>query len=244
MFGLGEKANYEERIRGAIAKGDKSAAEQAAREAFLDNSSHENLLAWIAGSMFEKQIMSALDLLEKFIDRFPNSLHMPRIYYSDLLARSNKFDAATHHARIYLRNAFDSGAFKALGDSRIVHEGVSRGYLLITAAYTDLGARLYSQRVLEKGLLLGLVPMWESLIKQELSRLRDELSKPENVSLNAQWESFFACGQGADSLYKLCENREFPVMAKRVDLLEGNFRFNPQFKIDDSEMLMLVLVSG
>src|SRR5437870_4333545 len=106
--------DYKQSISAALAKADAVAAEGAARHAFNDPALDEEPLAWVAAMMYENSIRSAFDLLETFVDRFPESLHLGRIYLADALAQAGQFDTATDHARIYLRQAQEHGAFASL----------------------------------------------------------------------------------------------------------------------------------
>lgn len=183
---------YEGRIKQATESGRADEIESIAREAFGDASLEEGLLAWIAAVTYEKGVRAAPDFLELFVKRYPTSLHLPRVYLSNLFARARRYDDATEHARRYLRQAKDAGVLVNLGSARILREGVSRAFLLLTAVYSE------------------------------------------------EWNAFLANGNGADTLHKLCMERSSPILAKRVDLLEGNFRFNRQFQISEAEMFMLV----
>ncbi len=243
MFGFGKKASYEERIRTALNESRLKEAENIAREAYCDRKSEEHLLAWVAASMFELGISSAFDLLEAFVVRYPDSLHLPKVYLADLFSRSSKFDQATDLARNYLRQAKDSGALADLSNKRIIQDGVSRAFLLITSAYTTLGARSYSKRLLEYGLKFELADRWKDIIKNEIVQLLQELQSVAAVELDKQWERLFATGSGADALYKKCNDEGFPCMAKRVDILEANFRFNDTFKVDEAEFFLVVMES-
>lgn len=243
MFGFGKKESYEDRIRAALAEGLVAKAESVAREAFANKKAEEQELAWVASSMYEGGISSAFDILEKFVVRFPNSLHLPRVYLADILSRASRFDQTTDLARYYLRLAKNSDVFPCLSSKRIVQDGVSRSFLLLTSAYTTLGARSYSKRLLQFGLDYELADRWKDIIQKELLQLDIELQQTEQMNLDKKWEKFFSSGIGADDLYKKCNEEGFPCMAKRVDLLDANFRFNSSFKIDASEFLLLVIES-
>ncbi len=233
--------SYEERLRTALDSGDTADAERIAREAFCDAKSDEHILAWLAAMMFENDIEPTFDLLEVFTERYPDSLHIPGVYLADLYARAGQFDRATEEARFYLRKAMDAGVVDALGEKVILREGVSRAFLLLGAAYTELGARAYSTRVLGYGLEFDLTEHWVDAIRGELARLGSELEQADNRAIDEKWEQFFGDGRNADELYEFCEQRGFPAIARRVDLLKDNFRFNRNFAIDRSEILMLVL---
>jgi hypothetical protein len=242
MFGT-KNTDYEQRIRDALESGKTGEAEKLARDLFLDKKSEEHVLAWAASVLFERGVHSAIDLLESFINRFPDSLQLPRVYLADILSRASRFDQSTDQARYYLRQAMEAGAFGEPSKSRIIQEGISRSFLLLTSAYTTLGARTYSMRVLNYALQQELPAKWQEILNNELATLAQELRKEENHELDKKWESFFSSGDGADELYGMCEKNGFPLMAKRVDLLEGNFRFNAGFKLDTREILMLALQS-
>jgi hypothetical protein len=236
-------AAYESRIRDSLDEGDKGSAEIAARAAFRDRSANESLLGWIAASIYEGDVQPAFDLLEVFVSRFPNSLHLPRVYLSDILARAHRFDQATDHARVYLRHAQEIGALAILGEHRFVQQGVSRAFMLVTAAYTELGARSYSKRILAYARQFAIAENWIEVFTLEQLRLDDELKAPDNKIVDEKWERFFASGNGIETLYTICAQRKFPLMAKRLELIEKNYRVNPNYKMGWQEILLLVLVS-
>ena len=237
-------SSYEDRINQALTNNQPGEVEQLARQAFDDPTADEGKLAWIVAVADEKGVPSAAGFLEIFVNRYPASLHLPRIYLADTLARAGRFDDSTEHARRYLRLAKDSGVFENLGNTRILRHGVSHAFLLLTAAYTELGARSYSEGILKHALHFDLLPDFIANIKQELARLAVEMRNPSNKATNEKWNAFFANGSGADALYEACTNRGFPILAKRVDLLDGNFRFNPQFKVGETELYLLVEVTN
>jgi len=236
-------AAYESRIRDSLDEGDKGAAEVAARAAFRDRYASESLLAWVAASVYEGDVRAAFDLLEVFVSRFPNSLHLPRVYFSDVHCRGNRFDQATDHARVYLRHAQEVGALANLAEHRFVQQGVSRAFLLVTAAYTELGARSYSKRVLKYARQFAIAENWLETFTIEQLRLDAELKESDNKVVDDKWDRFFTGGNGIESLYTICAQRKFPRMAKRLELIEANFRSNPKFKIDEQEILLLAIVS-
>jgi tetratricopeptide (TPR) repeat protein len=237
-------SSYEDRINRALADNQLGEVERLARQAFADTSADEGNLAWIAAVAEEKGIPSAPEFLESFVKLFPASLHLPRIYLADNLARAGRFDEATDHARRYLRLAKDAGVFENLGNTRILRHGVSHAFLLLTAAYTELGARSYSEGVLKHALHFDLDPDFVKKIQQELARLAVEMRDPSNRATNEKWNAFFARGSGADGLYEACTSRGFPVLAKRVDLLDGHFRFNSKFEVGEAELYLLVNVTN
>jgi hypothetical protein len=235
--------DYKERIGDALAKGDAEAAEAAARAAFDDEAVGEDDLAWVAAMMYENDIRGGFDLLEAFVERFPESLHLGRVYLADVFAQVDQFDDATEQARIYLRQAQERDVLHTLAENRLVQDGVSRACLLLTAAYTELGARSYSARVLRWAAQFTVESGWAESIRNERLRLIAELKEPANGKLDAKWEQFFASGRHVDELCKICADRGFPLMAQRLALLEANFRFNMTFNVGEQEILQLVLAT-
>ena len=237
-------SSYEDRINEALKSNQPGEVEKLARQAFDDPAADEGNLAWVAAVADEKGVPSASEFLELFVSRYPASLHLPRIYLADSLVRAGRFDEGSEHARRYLRLAKDSKIFEKLGSTRILRHGVSHAFLLLTAAYTELGARSYSEGVLKHALHFDLVPDFVDKIRQELGRLAVEMRDPSNKATNEKWNAFFASGTGADALYEACTSRGFPILAKRVDLLDGNFRFNPKFEVGETELYLLVNVTN
>jgi len=237
-------SSYEDRINKALANNNLGEVEQLARQAFADPAADEGNLAWVAAVAEEKGVPSASEFLDSFVRLFPASLHLPRVYRADNLARAGRFDEATDQARRYLRLAKDAGILEKLTNTRILRHGVSHSFLLLTAAYTELGARSYSEGVLKHALLFDLVPEFKQQIQHELTRLAAEMREPSHKAANEKWNAFFASGSGADGLYELCTSKGFPIMAKRVDLLDGNFRFNPKFKVGEAELYLLAEVTS
>jgi hypothetical protein len=236
-------SSYEDRINRALASNQLGEVDELARQAFADPMADEGNLAWVAAVADEKGIPTASEFLKTFVTRFPASLHLPRIYLADSLARDGRFDETTEHARRYLRLARDAKVFENLSNTRILRHGVSHAFLLLTAAYTELGARSYSEGILKHALTFELLPDFVAKIQQELARLAVEMRDPANKATNERWNGFFASGSGADSLYETCTSAGFPIMAKRVDLLDGNFRFNPKFEVGEAEMYLLAEVT-
>ena len=234
--------DYHQAITDAAAQNDIAALEQLSTEAFELHPGNEHLLAFVAAIMYEKDIRSRFKLLAEFVERFPHSLHAVRIYLANLLGRDNKPDMATTEARIYLRFARDNGQFeKPL--NQIVASAFQWGFLLLTSAYTMLGARSYSLRVLKYASQFANAK-WQANYALETETLNNELKDADKLALDNKWEAFFTDGSHAEILYKHCTDAGFHDMAKRVDLLEGNFRYNGgDFKIDEKEMFLLIFHS-
>lgn len=230
----------EDTIREALARSDDAAVEQGARLAFADASSSEHTLAWAAAVVYERRITAGFGLLQTFIDRFPDSLHLPRVYLAEVMAHAARFDAATDHARVYLRCAAERGALDDPSKGDILREGIGKAFLLLTAAYTELGARSYSARVLKRARDLQLGDRWDAAYRQEEARLAQERADPARLRTDEEWEAFFSRGEHAAEWFERCQRQGYPQLAKRILVLETNFRLRAEFTADDREMLMLV----
>lgn len=240
---MSDTSAYTDAIQACLARNDFDSIEDLARQAFAEASADEGGLAWIAGVIFEKDIATAFDLVDQFVKRFPESRHIIRVYMADLWARVGRFDLATDHARIYLRIARDAGILEDVAGTKILAEGVGRAFLLLTCVYTECGARSYSRRLLQFALRHKLDAKWIERYRREIEHLDGELENPKNQPIDDMWEAFFTNGSHAKELYDLAMNRGFEYLAQRIDLIEGNHRFNQGYLVDESEMLQLVYAS-
>lgn len=242
MFGFGKKKSYEEQFSDAVNKKDGGGeADSVARKAFSDKASDEHILAWLAGSIYDLNLERSFDLLQIFTERFPASLHPIKAFTADLYARSGSFDKATLDARVYLRSAKDSGVLDELETKKIIRAGVSRAFLLVTAAYTELGARSFSKDALSMALNYDLSPDWADVIRAEIGRLDEELKDSENLQRDDKWNEFHSNGSNSEELYNYCKETGYPIMAKLIDLIEGNFRFNSNYKVRPESIFNVVI---
>lgn len=201
----------------------------------------EALVGWAVLVGSESRLPAAGKYGIWFMDKFPESVLPVKIEYAKFLAEDGEYDEATDLAREYLRLIDDSGHLARIEQFSNVRAGASRAFLLLTAAYTEAGARSYSRRVLQYA---ARYPLHEAFLNQyqvELGRLDEELADPENRRLDTMWEEFFADGSHADALYEHCNKCGCPLLARRVDLLAGNFSFRPDYRVDEDELLQLVL---
>lgn len=233
-----KKKDYKNEILKALDKKDIAQVEMLSESAFNKESENEELLAFVAATIFEKQIWNVVKLIPEFVNRFPNSLHAIRIYFSDILARQNKFDASTTEARIYLRLVKDSKLLESCTND-IIKNSIGHGFLFLTSVYTTVGARSYSIRVLELGSKY-VSDYWRNIYSNELKTIDKELKEENNQGSNLRWEEFFHTGKNADDLFKLAKESGFEDLAKRIDLIESNFRFNNSYKVDDLEIFQLI----
>lgn len=226
-------------IQDALDADNHVEALQLARAVFADEHSDEFLAAWTASAMYECNVSAGFDLLDAFIRRYPNSLHLPRVYLADIFSCSELYEPASEYARYYLRQVKE----RAWLLNPIIQDGLSRSFLLLTCMYTELGARSYSQRVLHRSFSHKLTDAGRQAIQAELARLQEEMRLPENQALDDAWETFFELGHGATELHQMCMQRDCPMMARRIELLEANFRDNSAFKVDANEMFLLLFES-
>ena len=236
--------DYSAAIRDALAQQDHAKAEKLAIDAFETSTTPEGVLAWICGAFYESGLPAHARLIALFVERFPDSLYPVRVFYGDLYARSGNMDVATAQSRRYLRLIRDSGTFPTLGDTALLRDGVGRAFLLLTAAYTELGSRSYSRKALEFGLALAIAEHWRSPLQRELKRLGDELSVPELAAIDDKWVQFYDHGARGIELVELCRTKEFPLHAERVELIESKFRYNRHFACGEDELFLLVARSG
>lgn len=201
----------------------------------------EGLVGWGVLVACELKLRCAAKYQDWFLQSFPASVMPVKVEYAMFLANANQPDPATQMAREYLRLIKDKGSLgPRLADFPNIRLGTSKAFLVLTAAYTHMGARSYSTRILRYACQFPLDPAYLSLCRAELARLTKELQDEDMQMLDKRWELFFQSGQDAGVLYQLCSDRKCELLATRVDLIEGNFRFNSGFRVDEDEMFMLV----
>lgn len=179
-----------------------------------------------------------ISFLEAFCDENAETPHGAEIKLADFYAGLDKLDETTSRARRFVSKFRGTEVEKNISAHPVLLTMFARCYLLMTAAYTRLGSRSYSQRLLTKAIQMGLPKAFEDRMNSEILTLNNELKIETNLSLDKKWEEFYATGANYDELHELCIRSQYLQMAKRIELLEGKFRFNVDFKIDDSEVLM------
>lgn len=232
--------DHEKNIRKALKHGDANMAASAIESAFADDKAGEEVLAWAAGVAYENQLTPVLGVLPEFLSRFPNSMHMIRVYYADLCAAQEHYDTATTHARLYIRMAKEAKVLGKLSVNELIQEAVGRAFLLATSAYTELGARSYSRRLLEFALTHDVHASWHEAYRGESERLSGELSEPEAKAADERWERFYKGGMGASELANECDKKGYPDMALRVELIGAKFAFDSSWRPGTEELLMAV----
>jgi hypothetical protein len=231
--------DYRSEIIKCIEKNELVKIEKLSNEAFENEAENEDLLAFVSAIIFEKQIWNCTELIHRFVNKFPNSLHGIRIYFSDLLSKQRNYDAATTEARIYLRIAKENNQLEKPFNN-IISNSIGKGFLLLTSAYTEIGARNYSKKVLEIGKKF-VNEYWINIYNNEINTLKGELNNKANTEINQKWDAFFDEGDFATELFELCKTSKFNDLAKRVDLIESQFRFETDYKVNENEMFKIVL---
>lgn len=222
-----------------LEKNELANIEKLSFEAFQNEPENEDLLAFVSAIIFEKQIWSCAELIQRFVIKFPSSLHGIRIYFSDLLSKQKNYDKATTEARIYLRIAKENNQLEK-PINKIVENSISKGFLLLTSAYTEIGARSYSKKVLEIGKKF-VDDYWKNIYINEINTLNTELTNKSNFEIDQKWETFFNNGSFSTELFDLCTNSKFNDLAKRIDLIEGQFRFDKDYKVNENELYKIVI---
>lgn len=180
------------------------------------------------------------DIVDKvvfFLEKWPHSISPVRVEYASLLADSNREDMATHLSRDYLYDLRQTGAFEKISELEIARKGAGRAFLMITSAYTKLGARSYSKRVLDYALGHGAFGELQEAYTTEKQRIDTEFKQPQNAKLDAVWERFFESGKQGHSLIEWCDQNNCPKMAQRVELIWQGFRFRRDYRVDANEIL-------
>lgn len=228
------KLPYIERIVAALDQKRAAEAEKAAAEAFADRKFKDEIeLARIAVLLYDREIDSSVELLEEFVNRFPDSLSIPRVLISEILCRCSRFDEAADEARQYLRQAMDAG----FPDPALA----GRAALVLACSYSDFGALSYAARILGPG--LGLIHPEETKkpIARQLGIIEKTLKDESATGLDSRWESFFGSGSGGDELVRLCRDHGNPLMAERIELLEKSRGEAAAFPLGSDEMTWLVM---
>lgn len=237
------KKDFKKEIIEALNKKDIDKIKRLSIKAFDKEIENENLLGFICGVIFENQMYDLKDLFFKFRDKYPFSLHPVRVFISDLLTRVNRFDDATTESRFYLRAVLENKQLEN-PQNEIIKSYIGKAFYLTTCVYTEVGARSYSKNIINYANSIisdkWHNEYWSKVYADEIERLDKELQEDNNKAINDKWNNFFKTGENSSELYELCMKNDFKDMARRVDLIESNFRFNPEYKVDIQEVFMLI----
>ena len=238
--------DYKQLFTNAQQTSNQAAALAVAHEAFTQEPSNEGLLAWLAGNVFEHQIPGGEQLIAEFVNRFPSSLHPIRVYLAAMLLTQNQFDSASNEARIYLHAVQQAKLFSApdqIKNNPILNEGVGRAFLQLTSVYTEAGARSYSRRALHYGSQC-ISAYWQQAYNNEINQLATELQTTALQTLDAKWEAFFNSGNYLTELSQLCKQQGFTALEKRLSLIEGKFRYDAAYMVDENELFQIIIQQG
>lgn len=230
------KTDYVEEFHKAVQSGNQDLQTQILKKAYEKEGITSEVVSKLA-LLIASAGLPYFSFLELFLRENPYKIHPAQVSLAAHYANQGQFDQATFEARSFLAKVHTAQLIQGLQEKPNLRHNVGRAYLLLTAAYTELGARSYSCRVLERGLALAISDEMRGHLEREIETLRKELAEPAHLQLDAKWEAFFTSGAHASELLDLCEQKKLPILAKRVDLLEGHFRFNSGLKIDEGEML-------
>lgn len=206
-----------------------------------DEAVQESDLAWMFGFCFENGLGRIVELAPEFLKKYPDSFFPVRVFFAHLLVQNGLFDQASHEARAYLRLVKCAGIFDKLRGGGLLADGVARAFLLLTAVYTEVGARAYSRRVLEHVRSLNFSSDWKQAFASEIGRLDHEVSADAAAAaLDDMWEEFFKNGRKVDDVLALCSKKGFVMLLTRVELIREKLRIDREFQVDRSEMLMII----
>lgn len=209
-------------------------------QAFEDYREEEDFSAWCASVAHGAECPVAGDLLARFIESFPLSFHPIQVDWAEQLIQLGSIDEGANEARAYLNRMHQYGMAEHFDEMDLVRDGCSRAFLLLTSVYTEIAARSYSRRIIEYAMLLQLDPFWQTRFQSEHRRLTDELKNPRFKAADDKWEQFFRTGEAAEDLVLACKVREFPVLARRVEVIARLFSEQPEFQVNDDEMFQML----
>jgi hypothetical protein len=205
-----------------------------------DPAEAESSIGWAILAACEMKMPCTERFLPWFLNEYPNSVMPVAVTYAEYLSGTEDHDNATVHARHYLSVLNRVGGFDRIAGNRNMRIGASSAFLILTDAYTHCGARCYSQKILQHA---SRMPLESSLLesyRKEMARLDEELKDDQNAKINHVWKSFFENRQYASKLITWCESKKCMTLAKRIELLEAQFRFQSEFRIDEREMFLEV----
>jgi len=214
--------------------------QQAILEAVADYEGEEDFVAWCTSVAHDMRCEGATSLLAQFVDQFPLSLYPVQVDLAESLILAGELDQGSNEARAYLHRLNDAGIAQTVVESEFLGEGCLRAMLMLTAVYTELGARSYSRRVLEYALLLPCAPEWRQRFQAEHVRLGQELRDPAQASADRMWEALFHRGECGEEVTQLCKRQKAPILAARVGTISRLFSSEPGYRPNDDEMFQLL----
>lgn len=216
-------------------------------DAFSDPNAKETELAHVCGLIYElrRRVFGPeyASAFRRFIERFPDSVYPPEALYADLLVSLDApgaTDLASTHAREYFARIFQHPERERILKSPIQLHAFGSTFLVMTAVYTQVGARSYAKRLIEFLRPIDKAYWNRTWLDGEIARLDDELKSKDHADTDAIWEAFFSTGTDLKRCLKICEWWGAKNLAKRLVLIEANFRFNADYRLNEGEFTQLV----
>lgn len=178
--------------------------------------------------------------MEAFLNANPDTFHISRVFLAEFHAGEKRYEMATEYARTFLKMYNKIADKQPVNDLSGMMNSVAHAHLLMTAVYTDLGARSYSQRILNRALSMPIPPAFKEHLEKEVASLQKELEIPEAAALDQKWEEFFQSAKNFSELHALVKSKGYELLTRRLELLESNFRFKQGYTVDQEEMLQEV----
>lgn len=234
------KDEYVRLIQDFLDERDLPALNETLNQAFEDYHSEEDFTAWCTSVAYGSELPSAETLLARFIETFPLSLHPVQVDWADYLIWQGQIDEGSNEARAYLNRVYSAGLENYFEQYDLLRDGCSRAFLILTAVYTEAGARSYSSRIIQNAMLLDLEPFWQQRFQGEIHRLDKERSAGTNAKLDEMWERFFRRGEGAPKLLEVCAQCRLPVLGRRVETLAGMMEEDSDYRPGDEEIIQVL----
>jgi len=231
--------NYRDEVM-KLVRVDVKKAVDAVRAAYNDKSVSEDILGSITGILFDASARDGVPFVIEFVTRYPGSLHLMRVICADIYNNNKNYDAAIFHARLYLRLVKDNKLLEREDVPLILKHGIARAFSALADGYAGIGAYDYAIRVLQYALRYVKMDELSRVIRATIDEYAGKRTNPEAQAQNGMWEAFFKSGSGMSDVLAYCDAQRLPELAKRVELIEGSFRFNSRHVVDDSEILQIV----
>lgn len=234
------KDEYIRLIQTHLERQEKEPLNDMLTQAYEDYLEEEDFTAWCASVAHGMACSNSADLVARFLERFPFSYHPVQVDWSEILLHEGQVDEGSNEARAYLNKIHQAQLLDQVDELDLVREGISRAFLMLTAVYTEAGARSYSTNVIEYALLQPIETMWIRRYQTEHLRLSSEVRQPDLAKLDRKWRNFFKTGDGAAELAARCTKLKMPILAKRVEALAERIKTDANYAVDDSEIFQLL----
>lgn len=234
------KEEYIRLIEGHLQRQELEPLTEMLHQAFDDYRHEEDFTAWCASVAFGTELPEAATLQARFLEKFPLSLHPIQVDYAECIVWEGQIDDGANEARAYLHRLASVGIEEYFERYELVRDAVSRAFMILTSVYTEAGARSYSLRVLQYAMLLQLDSYWQQRFRTEYGNVENELKDTNLAKLDQSWESFFQRGENLPALVTLAGQCRLPLLAKRLEVMAGLFKEDPDYKPGDEEIFQMV----